>query len=138
MRLRGRKRAVLILVVAGMLVLGLPAAMASATETNGMSAPSDLRQAGFDEFGTPLLKWDGSGNTGYGYYEVQYTPQDGQSFGATGSGPKSAAEAYETGNDWWGYCLEGGAYSVQVRFVTSSGLRSAWSNAIQAEIPELF
>jgi hypothetical protein len=138
MRLRGRKRAVLILVVAGMLVLGLPAAMASATETNGMSAPSDLRQAGFDEFGTPLLKWDGSGNTGYGYYEVQYTPQDGQSFGATGSGPKSAAEAYETGNDWWGYCLEGGDYAVQVRFVTSSGLRSAWSNAIQAEIPELF
>ena len=121
-----------------MLVLGLPAAMASAAETNGVSTPSNLRLTGIDEFGSPRLRWDGSGNQGYGYYEVRYSPEDGQSFGAVGAGPKSSAASYTTAWDWFGYCLEGGDYTVQVRFVTSAGQRSSWSNAIQAEMPDLF
>jgi hypothetical protein len=136
MRSRGRRQALLALVATAMLVLSLPTSMASATET--YTAPSNLRQVGVDEFGAPLLTFERGTESQYGYYDVLYSPKEEQSFGAMGSGRLSDSSTYATVWDWLGYCLEGGAYAVQVRFVSSSGSRSGWSNTISIELPDLF
>lgn len=136
MRYRGRRRAVLVLAITGLLMLGLPASMAFAAEVGTSSAPTNLRQTGTDAWGLPVLQWERT-QASLGHYEVRYSPRDGQSFGATSSGSASSS-SHATVWDWLGYCLEGGDYAVQVRYVAPNGQRSNWSNPIEAELPELF